>query len=67
MAKIIIEEQTPDLTEEELRKRRDFKRVQSRVQQVSYGLRKKRLDKIRNKYWFLAVLIALLILVFMLT
>lgn len=67
MAKIVIDENIPELPEEEVKKRRDFTRVQHRFQQVSHSIRKKRLHKLRNKYWFLAVLVILLLLVLMLT
>lgn len=67
MAKIVIDDRTPELPDDEMGKYRDFSRIQSRFQQVSHGIRKKRLNKIRNRYWFLAVLVILLMLVFMLT
>lgn len=67
MAKIVIDDDIPELPEEEVKKRRDFMRVQHRFQQVSHGLRKRRLNKIKNRYWFLAVLVILLLLVFILT
>ena len=66
MAKIVIDDQTPELPDDEVGKYRDFSRIQNRFQQVSHGIRKKRLDKIRNRYWFLAVLLILLLLIFIL-
>ena len=67
MAKIVIDDQTPELPDEEIRKYRDFSRIENRFQQVSHGIRKKRLDKIRNRYWFLAILAVLLMIILMLT
>lgn len=67
MAKIILDDDIPELPEEEVRKHRDFRRVKHRYQQVSHGLRKKRLTKYRNRYLFLFVLLLLMLLVMMLT
>jgi hypothetical protein len=67
VAKIVIDDQTPELPDDEVGRYRDFSRIQSRFRQVSHGIRKKRLNKVRNRYWFLGVLVVLLMLILMLT
>lgn len=67
MAHIKLDDEIPDLPDDEVKKYRDFSRVRTRYQQVSHGLRKRRLHKLKNRYWFLAVLMLLLFLVMMLT
>ena len=67
MAKLQLDDEVPELPDDEIKKHRDFTRVQTRYQLVSHGLRNRRLNRFKNKYWFLAVLMLLLMLVFLLT
>lgn len=67
MARIKLDDEIPDLPDDEVKKYRDFSRVRTRYGQVSHGFRKRRLDKLKNRYWFLALLILLLFLVMLLT
>lgn len=67
MAGIKLEDDVPQLPDDEVKRYRDFSRIRTRYGEVSHGFRKRRFHKFRNRYWFLAVLILLLVLIMLFT
>ena len=67
MASIKLEDDVPQLPDDEVKRYRDFSRVPTRYGEVSHGFRKRRLQKFKNRYWFLAVLLVLLLMIMLIT
>lgn len=59
-----IHDERTEMPEGEASKYRDFSRVRSRSYQTLWGMRKRRLSQYRNRYWFLAILLIVLLLWF---
>lgn len=67
MSSIKRDDGVPEPSGDEVKKSRDFSQTRTRYAQVSYGFRKRRLHKLKKRYWFLGVLMLLLFLVMLLT
>lgn len=60
---IQIDNQEPGLPEEEVRKYRDFSRVQGRYQKHLYSLPRRKPYRLKNRFYFLFMLLLLLLLI----
>lgn len=59
--------EVPGLPDTEVKKYPGFSRVRTRYRQVSHGFRKRRTDKLKNSYGFLAVLMLVLLVIMLFT
>ncbi|MBL0912395.1 MAG: hypothetical protein IBJ09_08475 [Bacteroidia bacterium] len=63
MTSIQIDNEEPELPGEEIRRHRDFSKVQSRYRGHLLGVRRRKPYRLKNRFYFLFMLLLLLLLI----